>query len=318
MSVEADLRSASFTDFTLLSRTTDYGQTWTPARIINRSINKSTGQNNQTIGNVIVIDPRTGTLYDVFDQIFATGTKGGGKPNGRHGFNVAYQKSVDGGDNWSQPQLTAPLLSVGVTDPNNVDPTNSKRAAPLRTGDILPMAAVSGTGDLYAVWQDSHFSGRDEIAISTSGDVGATWTLPKRVNTPNGQSAVTAAVAVSSDGTIGVSYYQLDPTSLGSMPTRYVLKTFSRSKLLATRIDTGVSETPVAGPFNMLDTPSAAGYFTGDYEALVSSGGNFLSVFVQGACGASLDCRALQSVEPPADTRPTGHNSTDVYAGIGF
>jgi hypothetical protein len=105
------------------------------------------------------------------------------------------------------------------------------------------------------------------------------------------------------------------------MPTKYVIKTFSPLTLLSSNpnsIDTGVSASLIGGPFNMLDVPFAAGYFTGDYAALVSSGSGFVPVFVQGTCGRSPSCRALTSVTKPADTAPTGNNSTDVYAGTGF
>src|SRR5439155_3903668 len=130
---------------------------------------------------------------------------------GGHGYNVDFWKATDASDTWSSPQIIAPLLSVGVADPNNVDPRTNQPPAPLRTGDILPMPAIDPqTGDLYVVWQDARFSGHDEIVISTSGDGGATWTEPKRVSTPTGQPAFTAAVAVSSTGTVGVTYYQLD------------------------------------------------------------------------------------------------------------
>jgi hypothetical protein len=318
MSVEADLHAAAFTDFTLFSRTTDFGQTWSPARIINTNVNGQNDNKNQTIGNIIVIDARTGVLYDFFDQIYNTGSNAGGQPNGAHGFNVAFQKSVDAGQTWSSPQLISPLLTVGVADPNNVNPRTNKPPAPLRTGDIIPAAAISPTGDLYVVWQDSRFSGFDEILISTSGDGGATWLLPKRVNTPTGQSAFTANVAVASNGMIGVSYYQLNPTSPGSVPTNYVIKTFSRATLLASRIDTGVGASLVAGPFNMLDAPYAGGYFTGDYEALLTSGTSFVPVVVQGTCGTTATCRALTSVVSPADPTPTDNNSTDVFVGMGF
>jgi hypothetical protein len=321
MSVEADLHAAAFTDYTLFSRTENFGQTWTPARIINRSINNSAGQNNQTIGNVIVVDPLKGTLYNFFDQIYNTGGNAGGNPGGKRGFNVAVQSSSDRGNTWSLPTIISPLLTVGVADPNNVDPRTNKPPAPVRTGDILPMPAVDPrTGDLYVVWQDARFSGHDEILISTSGDGGRTWTPPKRVSTPTGQPAFTAAVAVSSSGEIGVSYYQLSPTSLGLMPTSYAIKTFSRPTLLSSAsnsIDIGIGATLI-NRFNMLDAPFALGYFTGDYEALVTSGTSFVPAFVQGTCGNALTCRALTSVTPPADRTPTGNNSTDVFIGLGF
>ena len=321
MSVEADLHAVAFTDFTLFSRTTDFGLTWEAAKVINTSAHPS-GQNNQTIGNVIVVDPRNGTLFNFFDQIFNTGSNAGGNPGGAHRFNVAFQKSTDAGDTWSPAQIIASLQSIGVADPNNVDPRTNEPPAPLRTGDILPMPAIdAATGDLYVVWQDARFSGHDEIVISTSGNGGATWTAPKRVSTPTGQPAFTAAVAVSSTGSIGVTYYQLEATSLGSIPTNYFIKQFARSAVASSNpnsIDLGVAATVAAGPFNMLDAPFALGYFTGDYEALATIDGDFVLVFVQGACGESLSCRALASVTPPADRTPTGNDSTDVFVGTGF
>jgi hypothetical protein len=288
--------------------------------VINDNANP-TRRKNQTIGNVIVVDAHTGTLYDFFTQIYSTGSNGGGNPGGKHGFNVAFQRSTDHGDTWTAPQIISPLLTVGVADPNNVDPRTNKAPAPLRTGDIIPAPAIDpNTGDLYVVWQDSRFGGQDEIAISTSGSGGQTWSPPKRVSTPGG-AAFTATVAVSSAGTIGVTYYQLGATSLGAMPTSYQLKTFPRSAVTSTgssSIDTGVAATLVAGPFNMLDAPFAAGYFTGDYEALATVGTSFVPIFVQGACGTSLSCRALTAVTPPANTAPTGNDSTNVYVGTGF
>ncbi len=57
--IESDIHSASFTDDTLFSRTTDFGATWSPVRITNTSANPTTTR-NQTIGNIIVVDPRGG------------------------------------------------------------------------------------------------------------------------------------------------------------------------------------------------------------------------------------------------------------------
>jgi hypothetical protein len=331
MRVEADLHAQAFTDFTLFSKTTDFGQTWSPARVINTSAHPSQ-KRNQTIGNVIVVDPQTGTLYNFFNQIFNTGSNAGGNPGGAHRNNVAFQKSTDGGDTWSSAEIIDSLESVGVADPNNVDPRTNEAPAPLRTGDILPAPAIDPeTGDLYVVWQDARFSGHDEIVISTSGDGGATWTAPKRVSTPTGQPAFTASVAVSdsgtlgTSGTVGVTYYQLGTTSLGSMPTGYFIKSFSRSAVTSNAtdsIDSKVAATTVAGPFNMLDAPFALGYFTGDYEGLatvdVGASAKFVPVFVQGACGASLSCAALSSVTPPANPAPTGNDSTDLFVESGL
>lgn len=326
MSVEADLHAAAFEDVTLFSRTTNFGQTWSPVRVINDNTH-ATNQNNQTIGNVIVVDPRNGTLYNFFNEIIHTGSNAGGNPNGAHGNNVAFQKSTDRGDTWTAPFLISPLLTVGVSDPNNVDPRTNKPPAPIRTGDILPAPAIDPeTGDLYVVWQDARFSGHDEILISSSSDGGSSWSAPKRVSNPTGQPAFTATVSVLDSGTrgaagkVGVTYYQFGSTGPGSEPTTYFIKEFPRAAVTsgdASSIDS-IGPTTVAGPFNMLDAPFARGYFTGDYESLPSSGANFVPVFVQGACGLSLSCRALTSVTPPADRTPTGNDSTDVFVGTGF
>jgi hypothetical protein len=87
-------------------------------------------------------------------------------------------------------------------------------------------------------------------------------------------------------------------------------------------IDTSVAATTVLGPFNMLDAPFALGYFTGDYEAVLTVGSgataSFLPVVVSGACGTNLTCRALTSVVVPANTAATGNDSTDLFVGTGF
>ncbi len=331
MSVDADLHAASFEDVTLFSKTTDFGQTWSAVRAINNNVHNSTNQNNQTIGNIIVVapstlvDPSTRVLYNFFNQIFNTGSNAVGNPNGVHGFHVAFQKSTDAGNTWTAPQLIADLLSVGVFDPNNVDPRTNKAPAPIRTGDILPAPAIDPeTGDLFVVWQDSRFSGHDEIVISTSSDGGATWSAPKRVSKPTGDPAFTATVAVSDSGTPGVpgqvavTYYQFASTAPGSEPTTYFIKKFAGLDVTSpTSIDTGITAAAVAGPFNMLDAPFAGGYFVGDYEALLATGTGFDPVLVQGMC-VDLSCSALTLVTVPADRTPTGNDSTNVFVGTGF
>jgi hypothetical protein len=329
--VDADLHSSAFTDDTLFARTTDFGATWSPVRIINTSANP-TSQENQTIGNIIVVDPRTGTLYNFFNQIFNTGSNSGGNPLGAHGDNAAFQKSTDGGLTWTDAQIISPMVDVGVADPNNVDPRTNKAPAPFRVGDGIPAPAIDPrTGDLFVVWEDARFSGKDETVITRSSDGGATWSAPKRVSSPTGQPAFTPTVAVTDSGTpgvggtVGVTYYQLGATSPGSSPTTYFIKSFGAAAVTSSdprALDTGVAATTVFGPFNMLDAPFARGYFTGDYEALetLGSGSNatFAPVFVAGACGSGLSCSALTSVVAPANRTATGNDSTDLFVGTGF
>jgi hypothetical protein len=304
---DADLHAQAFKGPTWFSKTTDGGKTWTTKQIFDP------GERDQTIGNVIVVDPTTGTLYDVFDLINNSGALSA------RGTNVAVLKSTDGGDTWTGPVIVASLMSVGVRDPNNVNPRTDIAPAPIRTGDITPEPAIDpSTGQLYVVWQDSRFSGgaHDEVAISTSTDGGVHWSDPKRVNTPNGQPAFTATVAVNSVHTVGVTYYQWTGTSVGNEPTEYNIKEVTPAAIASTNqhsLET-TGATVVDGPFNMLDAPFAAGYFVGDYEGLATVGTSFMPFFVHTDC-AGLSCSALTKVTAPADRTPTGNNSTDVVTG---
>lgn len=299
----------AFTGPTLFSKTTNGGVTWSTPRVI-----VNPGERKQTIGNVIVVDPRSDTLFDFMDLIT--------QPNPpfrfKQDFHVAVARSTDGGATWSAPKIIALEGTVTVTDPNNVDPVTGG-AARLRTGDIIPEAGIDpSTGQLFAVWQDARFSGRahDDVALSTSTDGGTTWSAPRQVDSPNGQAAFTPTVAVASDHTVGVTFYQLEPTSLGSEPTNYWIKKFSPTQIASSDPSSlsAVSATQVAGVFNMLDAPFARGYFTGDYEALGTVGTSFRPFFVRTNC-ADLSCRALTSVTPPTNRTPTGNNSTDVFTG---
>ncbi len=244
---------------TWFARTTDGGNTWEPARMI-----FDPGQNNQTIGNQIVVLP-DGTLVDVFDLINST------KNHQVRGLNVAVIRSTDHGLTWSKPIIVDKLLTVGVKDPTTGEP--------VRTGDIIPEIAVDRTsGALYAVWQDSRFSGglRDGIAFSKSSDGGLTWSAPVQINQVPTTPAFTAQVRVADDGTIGVTYYDFrnDTSDPNVLQTDY---------FLVHSHDGGATwaETHIAGSFDMRTAPVSRGFFTGDYEGLTNVVNSFVSFFVQ-------------------------------------
>src|SRR5947209_4758621 len=68
-SPDAALRAHAFRGPTWFSKTTDGGKTWTGTRAI-----FDPGQNSQTIGNQVVVNRQTGTLYDFFEQFQTTGS----------------------------------------------------------------------------------------------------------------------------------------------------------------------------------------------------------------------------------------------------
>src|SRR5262249_13969939 len=116
-------------------------------------------------------------------------------------------RSGDHGATWSAPVQVSQLLAVGTTDP--------RTGAFVRDGSVVPQIAAAPDGTLYVVWQDSRFTNgaRDGIALARSGDGGTTWSAPVPVNSMHGVPAFTPNVHVRSDGTIGVTYFDLRPTS---------------------------------------------------------------------------------------------------------
>jgi Neuraminidase (sialidase) len=255
----------AFTGDAFFSKTTDGGKIWsTPLDIVH------TSQNTQTIGNQIVVDPRTGTLYDFFDLILHPTSKA---------FHVAYVKSTDGGTTWSQPQIISELGTAFVTDPNT--------GQAIRTGDIIPEPAIDpATGQLYVVWQDARFTNGkfDEVVLSTSTNGGATWSTPIQVNTntPSNRPGFTASVRVNSAGTVGVTFYDFRnlTTQTTTLPTDY---------WQVTSTDHGATfgnELHIAGSFDMLTAPlTTTGFFVGDYEGLTNIGMTFEPFFVQANSG---------------------------------
>jgi hypothetical protein len=256
------------------ARSTDGGRTWEPARKI-----YDPGQNDQTIGNQIVVLP-DGTLVDVFNEIRNDNRKG------HVGSNVALLRSTDSGESWSGPVYISRLGTIEVTDPDTGDP--------VRTGDIIPEAAVDpASGAMYVVWQDARFGGDrfDSVAFSQSLDGGFTWSSPIKVNLtpgnlpPGNQQAFTPSVHVADDGTIGVTYYDFrnntpDPDTL---PTDYFLVHCHPDTPPDCADPTGWGDEVrvTNAPFDMRLAPFAVGFFTGDYEGLSDIRGAFTPFFSQ-------------------------------------
>jgi hypothetical protein len=273
-SVIAGFRTAAFRGPVWFARSTDGGVSWERARQI-----YDPGQNDQTIGNQIVVLP-DGTLVNVFDEIRNDNRQG------RRGLNVALIRSADRGVTWSQRIFVDRLGTVGVTDPDTGDP--------VRTGDIIPEVAVdSASGALYLVWQDARFGGGrfDSVAFSQSLDGGLTWSSPIKVNlTPTTEpagdrQAFTPSVHVAADGTIAVTYYDFrnNTPSPATLPTDYFLVHCHPTTPAgcADPNNWGNELRVTDSSFDMRLAPFAGGFFTGDYEGLSNTGDTFTPFFSQ-------------------------------------
>src|SRR5262249_10474981 len=209
----------AFREDILFSRTTDRGLTGdggAPADPPSTYRDLTNCKANESgFGNQIVVEP-DGTLVDVFTRL-----AGSGNQPAKAGRNVlGVITSKDKGATWSDVVTGPAVGAMDVSDPDT--------GAPVRSGEpILSVAADPNNGYLYAVWADGGFSGfaHDDIALSMSTDGGLHWSDPIKVNqTPTtipagDQQAFTPNVAVNSDGTVAVTYYDfrnnVDPTLPG-------------------------------------------------------------------------------------------------------
>jgi len=298
----------AYTGPAFFSKTTDGGKTWSQAQII-----VNTGNRQQTIGNIIVVDPRNGALYDFTDLILPSNTPFQGT---RSNAQLAFVKSTDGGANWTQPQLIAPFNSVGVHDPFT--------GAPARVGDGLEEVAIDpSSGKLYVVYESSsnfqkqlkQSSGAwdDEVLLVTSDTGGATWTGPTVIHKlDNGMPTFTPTVAVSNSGRVAVTYYDnrnLQPGETANWPTDYWVEYSTNGGA------TFDNEKHIAGSFDLSTAPIARGFFLGDYEGLQASGSGFLAVFVKTNCDAPYPASNPLCAPASSNVTPTLNiNPNDVFA----
>jgi len=201
--LDSDFAGFPFKGSAYFARTIDGGVTWEPAREI-----FDPGLNNQVIGSQIVVLP-DGTLLNFFDKIINM------NPDGTFiatQFHLTVIRSDDKGLTWDTTgggtEIAVILSFFGAYTPDLHFPIQAG-------GSVLFDVAVDPrNGRLYAVWQDSRFTGVDEVAFSESKDRGRTWSVPIRVNqTPRNplrpltQQAFLPSVAVGGNGRVVVTHF---------------------------------------------------------------------------------------------------------------
>jgi hypothetical protein len=285
---------------TLMARSSDSGVTWEPARVIYAPV--KAGGISQTLGNRIVVLP-DGTLINLFTQIDTLGNQQ------TSWFGVL--RSRDKGLTWSAPIRITDIQAVGAKDPQS--------GKAIRDGAYLGAIAVGPAGSLWLTWQDARFSSgqRDAILLTRSSDGGLSWSAPLLINRQTSVAAFTPSIAISADGLVGVTHYDLRPDNADPATL------LAGAWLLSSRDGLNWVETPVWSPFDMAQAPDARGLFLGDYQGLVPSGSGFLPVLAlsgtdldnrtdiyalrvtptaMAASTASIRARALSAAQLPTDT----------------
>jgi hypothetical protein len=295
---------------TFFSKTVDGGLTWsTPTPIV------PVNPDEQTIGNVIVVDPNTGRIYDFYTFF----------PNvPPFTPEVRLVFSNDGGTSWSSPQVVNTEEPVGIHD--------LQTGAPARSGDIIPIPTIdNASGQLYVVWQDNRFNsnGEDDVVISTSvgGGLTGTWTAPQRVNFEEDRGGFVPGIKVNNFGQVAVDYYSLRHHDLGPdvWPVdRYLRISGGPAVVTAGPTATFDFNTPthVTGPFNLLMAPDAGGFFVGDYESMAidRDGRRFHTFYSQMNCDTT-NCPAVGFPAPETGSTPTPapkHDPMDIYTNKYF
>jgi hypothetical protein len=168
------LESLSLDDFRgsgLFARSTDGGTSWEEAREV-----FDPGINNEIIGAQIVVLP-DGTLLNFFNQIINFLPDGSLNPVP---FTLAFQRSDDKGVTFAPTNRGSrvdDMLTLGVLTPD--------LEAPVRDAtQLFDLAVDPRSGRVYAVWQDSRFSGGafDEVAFALSRDGGRSWSETIKVS----------------------------------------------------------------------------------------------------------------------------------------
>ena len=255
------------------ARSTDGGATWEPARSI-----FDPGGADQTFGNYLVMAAPTpsapnGILLNAFMRFSRN-------PSGSTTLatQMFAMRSLDRGATWSAPVFVGDYLGVPTLEPDG----NSV----VRDGGGLPSVAAGPDGRFHMVWQDTRFAGGayNGIVYSQSSDGGLSWSPVALVNARPDVRAFMPTVAVRSDGTIGVSYFDFRNNLPGGV--------IDTSYRLATSTD-GVhwSESGIEDSFNLDRAPIAGGRFLGDYMGLSSNGAAFGALYVRAATGVDNNNR---------------------------
>ncbi|MQY10017.1 hypothetical protein SRB5_01210 [Streptomyces sp. RB5] len=260
-----------------ISRSTDGGRTWQPPAPV-----VDAGEGHMVSGHrLTVLDD--GTLVDVHSRI----RFGDGPAADR--LTLQAVRSTDGGRTWSAPVKVADQRTVWLfEDPESGEPVS-------HTTSLLADTAIDRrTGRIYAAWQDAGFNGgADAVALTSSDDGGRTWSQPVRVNrTPTGipvpnQQAFTVTLAMSQDGTLGVSYsdFRHNDAAAPLLTDRWLARCRPRPDDCASPGATWHETRLTPEPFDMRRAPripdaaSPRGYFLGEQMGLAARSGGFTAVW---------------------------------------
>jgi hypothetical protein len=162
-------------------------------------------------GHRLANDPRTGTIYSLFQQATLVG------PDGIRNVTYFLNRSTDGGRTWS---LNGNRFGMMVANANSIQPDPKFCTVNALLGGIDHAAVDPKTGDVYYAYGNlDAATGNQRLAIRriTTDAAGLVTIGPEFFVSGQVQAAI-PSVAVNEDGIIGVFYYTCDGFSTDGFP----------------------------------------------------------------------------------------------------
>ena len=285
----------------MLSRSTDGGQTFSPAQQL------TPAHNNSTIGGRQGSAIRTAPNGDVY-VFFESGTQ----INGAKTDAQMFVKSTDGGVHFTNQAVASPVVSI----PSPLPGTSFRN-------DSFPLVDIGPDGQLYVVWTDFR-TGRGIVMLTTSSDNGGSWTDAKAVLDVAGRSAFFPGVAVSPDGLkVTVATQAVDARPVNTPPGAGVVHYDS---YLAESVSGGAFSSPAKKISSVSSDPDGSStnglgtQFLGDYNTLISD--NVNAWFIWTDARAATPCAAVDAFRAGTGPRPSvpascagTFGNTDIFVG---
>jgi hypothetical protein len=149
--------------------------------------------------------------------------------------------------------------------------------------EIVHAAIDPRSGRLYVVFTDGRFTGGGvaHVSITSSKDLGQSWTRPVRVNEPKVFGAWLPSIAVSNDGRVGVTYYETDAAPRHGIPCAFTFR--ERVFRLDDEGNTKELRERLIDLFDFMPPDAGRYFFMGDYFGLVAIDKAFHAVYVKTA-----------------------------------
>jgi hypothetical protein len=244
------------------SRTVDGGRTWSPPARLNFPM----PQGSNPLGALILVLPG-GELLSLTTMRAPNGTT---LPH-----RILAIRSADGGDTWS-PATT--VAEFPATDPRHSTPWDDPETGePIAAPEWAISAAAGPDGSVYVTWRHASVTGTADIRFAKSDDGGISWNGPGTIASVGAQMFL-PVIAVSGDGTVGATYYDVRRDVLGDAA-------YTTDLWFAHSHDGGATwqETHVGGSFDLrsalLRKIPIRGRWVGEYHGLVPLRGGFGAAF---------------------------------------